>query len=553
MKHERIPRPRLSVGIVAQRVIWLAETWRFPGYPFWITVGLGLLALLPILSLTFVPTPPEVWQQISPQLPLLVSNSLWLAAEVALASGLLGVALAWLTELYDFPGRRFFAAALLLPLAIPAYVQGFVVIHLYAPEPAHRFWQSDAPWLPSGVSGGLILSLSLALYPYVYLAARQGFRAQSGQAMEVARSLGAGPIRAFFRAGLPVALPWIGIGMAAVALETLADLGTVSLFRYETFTTALYRAWPSPLPTAERLAGLLLILAAGFMFLTHHQAWRLRLYQSFGNRPTRPALLPGLPGKCASACAGLALGTAFVIPLGQLLVWGFAGTGNPWDGGLAQAVLPSLWTALAGAGLITAAGLTVSFAKRHYPGTGFAWLVRAATLGLLLPGAVWAAGIVSLESILDDGLSRCCQAHFKLADPSMLGSGISVLLLAYLVRFVGPAVSLTDGAMGRITPSMTETARGLGVSGPAIWRQVYVPLLWQDVLGAFLLVFAALLQELPITLLLRPIGFESLPTRLFAMNAQGHWEKAALPALVLVLAGLPAAYGLIRARAFRHV
>ena len=550
----------MAAGAYVKRAFWHTVTWHLPGLPFWVTAGLALFALLPILSLAmaWVSTPPEDWQPFKPQVRMLASHSLGLLVGVALASGFVGTGLAWLTTLCDFPGRRFFSWALLLPLAIPAYVQGFVLLDLLdildpAPPSCGPSWSKRDLFHNPSV-GELILSLSLSFYPYVYLAARHGFQTRSAWAMEAARSLGSGPVGAFFRAGLPVAVPWISLSLAWVALETLADLGTVSMFRYETLTTALYQAWAgsSALPTVERLAGLLLILATGLVFLGLYQGRHLRHYPSTGSGTAQPTLLPYLTGLCASACAALVFAMAFVLPLACLLIW----MPLHWDGSMTEPAVRSLLTALAGADLITAAALFVSLAKRKHPSEGMAWLIRTATLGYFLPGAAWAVGIEGLATGFDNGFIEFC-ARLSLSVPPLLGGGIGLLLLAYLIRFVGLAHVLTGRAVSRVTPNMEEGARLLAVSGLPLWRRVYFPLLWQDLLGAFLLAFAVLSQELPLTLLLRPPGFETLSTYLFAMTHQGYWEmadQAALPALALglVLAGLPGVYVLIRTGAFRH-
>ncbi|MDD5037634.1 MAG: ABC transporter permease subunit, partial [Methylococcaceae bacterium] len=244
-----------------------------------VTILLCLLVLMPIVQVASALLSPAqaVWEHIGPQLPGLLSNSFCLVLGVAFGSGLLGTALAGLTALCEFPGRRFFSWALLLPLAIPAYVLGFVIVGLFDfAGPVQTAWRAcfgeDAWFPPIRSGGGVILTFSLALYPYVYLLARNAFHTQSQRAVEAARSLGETALGAFFRIALPMARPWIGAGLVLVAMETLADFGTVSVFNYETFTTAIYKAWFGlfSLPAAAQLASFLVILALLLIGLEHH-------------------------------------------------------------------------------------------------------------------------------------------------------------------------------------------------------------------------------------------------------------------------------------------
>ena len=243
--------PDAPAGGLARSAAQRLAGWRFPGWLFWSALLLGLLALLPLGQAAWAlwSPPPAGWERLGPRLPGLFSNSLGLAAAVVLGSGCLGTALAWLAALCEFPGRRFFGWALLLPLALPPYALGFVLIGMSDIDgPVYAEWLA---WPVGGLpklrsAGGLVLSLSLSLYPYVYLPARHAFQTRSGQAMEAARCLGAGAYGAFFHVGLPVAWPWIAAGMALVAMETLADVGTVALFQFETLSTAVYQAWAGP-------------------------------------------------------------------------------------------------------------------------------------------------------------------------------------------------------------------------------------------------------------------------------------------------------------------
>ncbi|MFM8330945.1 MAG: ABC transporter permease [Candidatus Methylumidiphilus sp.] len=561
-----MPNLESKTAAVASVCAWLGlgrgAGGYFPGWTLWATVLLAAFALLPSAQLAsaLLRPPPELWQQIRPQLPGLFSNSLGLAAAVALGSGLLGTGLAWLTTLCDFPGRRFFSWALLLPIAMPAYVLGFVALGLFdAGGLGQRLWLAwqggTADPIPIRSFGGLSASLSLSYYPYVYLAARQAFQTQSGPAMEAAHSLGAGLFSAFFRAGLPAAKPWIAAGLAVVIAETLADLGVVSIFRYETLSSALYANWQGlpTTPASAHLAGWLLLLAYATLAFKQRQRNLQNHYQSANpNRSANPRRLPHYLGMMACGTAALVFALAFAIPILQLLVWWAADTAHAFDGRFASALCHSLLLAGAGAGLILGAALAVSLAKRQYDCGGFVLLAYLANMGHALPGAALAAGLAIPAVSLDNALADLAKAWAGADALPMLSGGLGLLPLAYLVRFLALAFTSTDNAFRRVTPNLEAAAQSLGARGYTLWRQVHYPLLREGLLAAFLLAFVAILQELPMTLLLRPADWDTLATSLFALGMAGESQQAALPALALVLAGLLPIIALLRGMGYRH-
>ena len=532
-------------GGLARLSAWRPGAWRFPGLFFWAAVWLCLLVLLPVLQgFSALASPlPEQWAQVRPLLPGLFFNSFGLVAGVVLGSGLLGTGLAWLVGLFDFPGRRFFNWALLLPLAMPAYVLGFTLIGLFDVDgPGYAAWlalQGESAGPPPFRSiGGLILSLSLSFYPYVYVSARYAFQTRSGGAMEIARSLGMGGAGAFFRVGLPVALPWIGAGLALAAMETLADVGTVTVFRYETLATAIYQAWAASsasLATAARLAGFLLLPALVVLVLEQWFRHRQGRRAPPGPRLAKPAGLSEPLGWCAAVGAALVLGSAFVIPAWQLLIWSAEVAVDELDWRLAGYAWHTLLVACFGAVLVVATASTLSLAKCRHKGAVLGFLTQFARLGHGLPGAVLAVGLAVSAAALDDRLAAFSQSQFHVDPSPIVGGGLCALLLAYVVRFLATGFGPADHAFRRFTPSLAESARSLGVHGFALWQELHFPLLRGGLLSAFLLAFIEMVKELPIILLMRPEGWDTLAVRVFATARAGEWHRAALPALVLVL------------------
>ncbi|MGD2187383.1 MAG: ABC transporter permease subunit, partial [Desulfobacterales bacterium] len=254
--------PRFPVW---QKIAGYLNTWRF------ITYGLALAVAMPLLVIlwSFSYQTQEIWQHLARHvLADLLLNTAVLSGGVLTGTLILGVSLAWLTAVCDFPGRKIFAWALLLPIAVPTYVMAFVTLGLMDfSGPVQTFLRTWFPaskdWFPNVRSaGGIIIVMSLALYPYVYLLARDAFRTQGKRAMEAAQSLGWSRTSAFFKTALPMARPWIAGGLLLVLMEALADFGAVSIFNFDTFTTAIYKAWFGffSLPAAAQLSSILVII-----------------------------------------------------------------------------------------------------------------------------------------------------------------------------------------------------------------------------------------------------------------------------------------------------
>ena len=286
-----------------------------------VPIGVGVWSLLPPSS--------DIWEHLVVNvLPGVLNNTFWLVLGVGTGTALLGVSLAWLTGVCEFPGQRFFAWSLLLPLALPAYVMAFVAVGLLdftgPVQTALRSWFGSVWFPPIRSRGGVILVMTLALYPYVYLIARNAFLTQGKRALEAAQSLGCSRRRAFFRVALPLARPWIVAGVALVIMETLADFGTVSVFNYDTFTTAIYKAWFSlfSLPAALQLASVLILIVFAAIVLEQQTRTRIRYTQTGRPSPQHDRIiLQGWSRWAATLYCALILTVAFIIPVGQLLLW----------------------------------------------------------------------------------------------------------------------------------------------------------------------------------------------------------------------------------------
>lgn len=477
-------------------------------------------------------------------LPELVANTLWLVLGVGVGVSVLGVSLAWLVALHDFPGRRLFDWALLLPLALPAYVTAFVAIALLDFTGPLQTWLRDG-WGITGLPeirsrGGIILVMSLALYPYVYLIAKNAFATQGAIALEAAQSLGYSRRQGFFRVALPMARPWIAAGLMLALMETLADFGTVAVFNYDTFTTAIYKAWYSlfSLPAAAQLASILILFVLVAMILEQRSRMRMRYAAVGRGAGSRRLRLP--PGRAALATlyCGAVLAVAFVVPVAQLALWARDTAAADLDARYWGFVWRSLLLSGMGALLVVAVALLLAYAGRRRPGPVMMWTQRLATLGYAFPGAVLAVGIFIPVAALDNWLIDAGRTWFGLERTEWLKGTLLVMLLAYLVRFLAVGFGPIDSGLQRITRSVDEAARNLGTGAAGLLTRVHLPMLRASLLTAASLAFVDLMKEMPITLMTRPFGWDTLAVRVFEMTSEGEWERAALPSLAIVLAGI---------------
>ena len=518
------------------------------GFFRWGSYALASTVLVPLLIIfgNWLLPATEVWSHlVATTLPTLIGNTLILIAGVALGTVGLGVSLAWLVSTCSFPGKRLFNWALMLPLAVPTYVMAFVFLGLADFDgplqgalrtlfdlPAH--WGGDARG-----AGSVILVMTLVLYPYVYMLSRVAFLGQGRNLFEAARALGLSPLRAFLQVSLPMARPAVIAGVSLALMEALADFGAVAIFNYDTFTTAIYKAWFGlfDLVAAGQLASLLLV--AVLLVLTLERLARARARFTTDGRLMghHPSVLKGWRAFAASSYCTLILGLAFVAPMVQLWIWAQASFDH-----LNWAYLSLLWHTLSlgfmAAVLTTAGAFVLAYAVRCHPHRLTRLSAHVGTLGYALPGSVLAVGVMLSLSWVDRGLTWSW--HWLTGETLgwvFVGSVFS-LLLAYFARFLAVAFGPIDSGLEQIRPSIRESAQALGLPGSAIVRRIYLPLLRPGLLTAALIVLVDVMKEMPATLLLRPFGWDTLAVRIYGLTSEGEWERAALPALTLVVVGL---------------
>ncbi|HAD09151.1 MAG TPA: ABC transporter permease [Porticoccaceae bacterium] len=529
----------------------------FVGYRDWfiqhgLQVGTVLLAVFVALPLLVVfsgwlAPENEVWAHLAETvLSDLIRNTFVLLAGVAIGVLILGVSLAWLTSMCEFPGRRFFDWALMLPLAIPAYVLAFVALGILDyTGPVQSFLRAtlgaDAPHFPETRSaGGVIGVMVLVLYPYVYMLSRAAFLTQGRAALEAARILGQSPWGAFYRVVLPMARPAIVAGTSLALMEALADFGTVAVFNYDTFTTAIYKAWFGlfNIQAASQLASLLLLFVALALFGERRLRGKARYHEVARTARPHRYVLVGWKAWGGTLLASLIFLLAFLIPVVQLLAWSWQVVATDLDGRYLNLLLHTLSLGGMAALCTVLAALVIAFARRIHSDRTTNFAAGIATLGYALPGSVLAVGIMLANTGIDNFFNSIWSFFGGVAPGQVIGGSALALVMAYVVRFLAVAVGPLESGLGRIKPSISEAARSLGANSRAIFRRVYLPLLRPGLLTAILLVLVDVMKEMPATLLLRPFGWDTLAVRIYEMTSEGEWERAALPALAIVAAGL---------------
>lgn len=496
--------------------------------------------MLVVLS-SFADLQPENWRHLMAHvLPRVLSNSFWLVCGVTLLSLVLGITLAWLTAVCKFPGQKFFDWALMLPMAMPAYVLAFVYIGLFdftGPVfTALRGWGIHITGLEIRSRGGVILVMSLALYPYVYLILRNAFATQGSRALEVAQTLGYSRWQGFWRLALPLARPWVGGAAMLVIMETLADFGAVAIFNYDSFTTAIYSAWFGlhSTATALQLASFLLVIIMLLLWLESGLGVRRRYDHQ---EPVQRRIeLSRWQAWMATGFAGTVLFFAFVMPVTQLVLWAMQSYQVEINQQYWSYVEHTLYLGVIAAFLIVALALLMVYVRRGYPPYLRQWpmilLSRISTLGYALPGPLLAVGLMLPLVWLSARLNEWGLGLW------LLHSSLATLMLGYAVRFMAVGLNPLDAGITRITRSIDEAARSLGASASSLLVRIHLPMLRGALLTALLLVAVDVMKEMPITLMVRPFGWDTLAVRIFELTSEGEWQRAAMPALVLLLVGL---------------
>ena len=530
----------LRSGLRPVGLVWQGASW---------LIALGVFA--PIASLVWLALGADFshWQDLLRYvLPDAAANTGLLLLGVGAVVLLVGTGCAWLVTAYDFPGRRWLHWALLLPLAMPAYIVAFAYLDLLHPigpvQGALRWllgYDSPRQWrLPDLRSmGGAIFVLGFTLYPYVYMTARAMFMTQPAHLMEAARSLGETRWGAFWRVALPMARPALVVGLSLALLETLNDIGASEFLGVHTLTVSIYTTWVtrSDLAGAAQIACSMLLAVVVLVWLERQGRSRQRFGSAQRMRAIEPHRLPARTAWLATLFCCVPVLIGFAAPAAYL-AWESAkrfAQGSGISDGLLSSLLNTLGLALGVTVIAVAAGLVIAWATRTSISTKAPsrWQAQIAALGYAVPGTVLAIGLLTPALALDAGLAQL----FGAEGLPLMGLGV-VLVVACVIRFLVMPVGGIEAGLARIPPTLEQASRLLGESRLGTLRRVHLPLLRPAMATSAMLVFVDAMKELPATLLLRPADFDTLATWLYAEAARGTYEEGAIAALCIVVAGL---------------
>ncbi len=516
-------------------------------------MGVAFLVVLPVLVLAghALMADSSHWAHLASYvLPQAMLNTLLLLLGVGVVCAALGTGSAWLVTAYDFPGRSVLTWALLLPLAVPTYIVAFAYLDLMHPiGPVQTFLRAvlgyDSPRqfrLPDLRSlQGAIFVLGFVLYPYVYLATRVMFMSQAASLLEAARTLGASRSEVFREVVIPLARPAIVVGLSLALLEALNDIGASEFLGVQTLTVSVYTTWTtrSDLGGAAQIALAMLCIIIVLIMLERHGRRRQRFASTQRMRPMQPRRLRGVAAIGALALGAVPVLLGFAVPSAYLVSETFKRlnlVGGVSDQ-LLRALTNTLFLATTATLLAVACGLMLAWASRSMRESARFNLpracVRLASLGYAVPGTVLAIGLLTPLLFTDRMLGQL----FGYSGLLLMGSTAG-LVIAYVIRFVAIPAGSIEAGLTRIPPSLEQASRLLGESSGGTLRRVHLPLLKPALAASALLVFVDTMKELPATLLLRPLNFDTLATWLYAEAARGTYEEGAVAALAIVVAGL---------------
>ena len=517
------------------------------------TLILAALVITPIIAVITLALAPseDIWPHLaSTVLWKYISTTILLMIGVGFGTIIIGTATAWLVTMCRFPGQKIFNWALLLPLAVPAYVLAFVITDqleyaglLQTTLRTVFGWNSAKDyWFPEIRSlGGAISVMTLVLYPYVYLLARAAFLEQSVCALEVSRTLGHGPWSSFYKVALPLARPAIVVGVTLALMETLNDFGTVDFFAVNTFTAGIYDVWlnMNSRSGAAQLSTVLLLFVLVLIGLERAHRQDRKFHHTTTKFQELPSyILQGARAWAAFAFCLIPVLLGFVLPAAVLLNYASIYYQDTLDANYLTIVGNSLGLAGISAVISVTIGLFMAYGVRICRTPLIQFAARFASIGYAIPGAILAVGVMIPLGAVDQGLSNLFIDTFGFSSSLVLGSTVFAVIFAYSVRFLALSFGTLEASLGKITNNMDGAARTLGLNAGQALKRVHFPLVRGSLLTAGLLVFVDVMKELPLTLILRPFNFDTLATFVYQYASDELLEESALGALTIVAAGI---------------
>lgn len=483
-------------------------------------------------------------------LPDYVKNSLLLVFGTGLLTLFWGLPTAWLVSTTQFPGRRLLEWLLIMPLSIPTYIMAFTYAGIFdytgfIQTSLRKAFGLKVLHLDILNLYGVMVIMSLALFPYVYVIARTAFLTRFRSLIEASQTLGASVTQSFFKVILPVARPALVAGLTLVSMEVLNDYGAVTYYGVTTFTTGIFHSWFSleDIQAAIYLSATLLMTVFIILLLEKYFRGQERFYNPvLAERPLKKNRLTGSSKWMAFLCCLLPVFLGFILPLFQLAVWCLSSFADVSHIDFITTIFNSFTLAFGASAVCTAVSLLLLFVSRLQRNRVYDGLMKLSTMGYAIPGAVVAIGVLVPFLLVDKNIISLFR-QLNLTTPGLVLTGtVFGLLFAFTVRFLSVAFNPVESGFEKVARSMDEAAATLGVGN---WRRlmnINLPLLKGALGTALLLVFVDILKELPLTLILRPFNFNTLATRSFELASDEQMAAAAVPSLVIILVGMVPVY-----------
>ncbi|MGD8170893.1 ABC transporter permease [Vibrio sp. TRT 21S02] len=514
--------------------------------------SLALLLVLPILAIFFtaIGETDELFSHLmSTVMPTYAYNTVMLVSGVMVLSLIFGIPTAWLMAMCRLPSERILQWALVLPLAMPGYIVGYIFTDWFDFAGPIQVtlrnitgWGPGEYWFPDiRTLTGATIVLALVLYPYVYLLCRAAFMEQNVSLLQSARLLKCSPWQSFWRISLPLVRPSIAVGLSLVAMETVGDFGTVSYFAVNTLTTAVYDTWLgySSLTAAAKISAIMLVIVILLLSAERYSRRKQKLFQSqYSSREDFRYELSGWKKWGALLwCWGL-VAIAFIFPLAQLCIYAYKYFAQSWTAEFQQYAINSLHVSLSAAVIGVVVALVVNFSYRLKASRRNLAFMRLSSMGYAVPGTVLAIGVMVPVLFMDHAVNDFA-VYMEWQRPGLIFSGsMFAIIFAMVVRFSAVAIGSVESSLNKVSPSLDMASRTMGCTSNQMLMKVHLPLIRRGALIAGLLVFIESMKELNAALLLRPFNFETLATYVYNFASDEHLELAALPAVLLVLVGL---------------
>jgi len=534
--------------------------WKSPGNqrnrsPWWTfaTLVIAILVGIPVLTVAaniFVPSG-DVWQHLTATvLDDYIMNSFWLMIGVGTGVFVIGVGTAWLVTMCKFPGSKIYEWMLILPMAVPAYLMAYSYTDFFTyTGPAQALlrditgWGLGDYWFPDIRSlQGAILMMSFVFYPYVYMLTRAAFLEQSSSLLEAGRSLGASPLKTFFKIALPLARPSIAAGMALSLMETLNDFGTVDYFGVQTFTTGIYRTWfgLGERAAAAQLAGFLLIFILFLILLERWSRSRMKMDARGTGRYKRLKIfeLKGWKAWASTLFCFIPVFIGFLLPTAILIGMMLSNLDVALDSRFITFSLNTVIVAVIAGITALALAIIMAYGVRLNPSWTTKTATRIGSLGYAIPGSVIAVGILIPFGWTDNMLDSWLRSTFGFSSGLLLSGTIFALIFAYVVRFLAVAFNTVEASLAKITPSMDEAAEGLGYSFSKTLKKIHIPMMSGSLFTAIMLVIVDVIKELPATLIVRPFNFDTLAVQVYRLASDERLAESSGAALAIILVGL---------------